>query len=111
MSFSRLPRRNLEQNCKGIVKEPFALLADPSAGLSRRACQASPVESTTLVVIAAIFLVYAALSRLLHGTPITAAIVFVGAGFAFGAEGLDWLHVTLGQHAVSVLAEATLVVV
>jgi len=69
------------------------------------------VDSSSLVVIAAVFLVYAALSRRLHGTSITAPMVFVVAGFVFGSEGLGWLHVSLGQHAVSTLAEATLVVV
>ena len=69
------------------------------------------MDSSTLVVVAAIFLVYALLSRRLRGTSITAPIVFVGAGFLFGAEWLGWLHVTLGQDAVSTLAEATLVVV
>ena len=69
------------------------------------------VDSSSLVVVAAVFLAYAALSRRLRGTSITAAIVFVAAGFLFGSEGLGWLHITLGQDAVSTLAEATLVVV
>jgi NhaP-type Na+/H+ or K+/H+ antiporter len=69
------------------------------------------VDSSSLVVIAGVFLAYAALSRRLHGSSITAPIVFVVAGFVFGVEGLGWLHVTFDQHAVSVLAEATLVVV
>ena len=62
-------------------------------------------------MVAAVFLAYAALSRRLHGTSITAPMVFVVAGFVFGTEGVDWLHVTLDQEAVSTLAEATLVVV
>jgi len=69
------------------------------------------MESSTLVVIAGILLAYAALSRRLVGTSLTAAIVFVGAGFLFGGEGLGWLHGSYGEHAISVLAEATLVVV
>jgi len=69
------------------------------------------MESSSLVVIAGIFLAYAACSRRLSGTSLTAAIVFVGAGFLFGTEGLDWLHGTYSEHAISVLAEATLVVV
>ena len=69
------------------------------------------VDSSSLVVVAGIFLTYAVFSRRLLGTWITAPIVFVGAGFVFGSEGLGWLHLTLGQHAVSMLAEATLVVV
>ena len=39
------------------------------------------VDSSTIVVFTAIFLVYATVSRRLRGTPITAPIVFVGAGF------------------------------
>lgn len=67
--------------------------------------------SSNLVVIAGVFLVYALLSRRLIGTPITAAIVFVGAGLLFSSEGLGWLHVGLDQQGVRILAEATLVVV
>jgi sodium/hydrogen antiporter len=69
------------------------------------------VDSSSLVVVAGVFLVYSVLSRRLRGTSITAPIVFVGAGFILGPECLGWLHVTLDQHAVSTLAEATLVVV
>jgi NhaP-type Na+/H+ or K+/H+ antiporter len=69
------------------------------------------MESSSLVVIAGIFLAYAAFSRRLAGTPLTAAMVFVGAGFAFGTEGFGWLHASYGEHAISVLAEATLVIV
>jgi NhaP-type Na+/H+ or K+/H+ antiporter len=69
------------------------------------------VESESLVVIAGVFLAYALLSRRLRGTSVTAPILFVGAGFVLSSESLGWLHVTLGQSAVSALAEATLVVV
>jgi NhaP-type Na+/H+ or K+/H+ antiporter len=69
------------------------------------------VDSSSLVVVAAVFLVYAVFSRRLQGTSVTVAMVFVGAGFAFGSEGLGWLHAEVGQDAVRALAEATLVVV
>src|SRR5262245_49945338 len=69
------------------------------------------MESSSLVVVAGVFLAYAACSRRIAGTPITAAIVFVAAGFVFGTEGLGWLHGSYGEHAISVLAEATLVIV
>ncbi len=69
------------------------------------------MDSQSLLIIATVFLAYAALSRRLDGTSITAAIVFVGAGFLAGPEVLGWLHVTFGQETVSALAEATLVVV
>jgi NhaP-type Na+/H+ or K+/H+ antiporter len=69
------------------------------------------VDSSTLVVVTAVFLAYATVSRRLRGTSITAPIVFVGAGFLCGSQGLEWMHLTLDQEAVSALAEATLVVV
>jgi NhaP-type Na+/H+ or K+/H+ antiporter len=64
-----------------------------------------------LVVISAVFLAYAAVSRRLQGTSLTAPIVFVGAGLLFGEEGFGWLEIGLDEHAVSWLAEATLAVV
>src|SRR4051794_25237188 len=67
------------------------------------------VDGTGFVVIAAVFLAYASVSRRLRPTSITAPIVFVGAGLLFGPEGLGWLEVS--SDAVSALAEATLVVV
>jgi NhaP-type Na+/H+ or K+/H+ antiporter len=69
------------------------------------------MESSSLVVIAGILLAYAAISRRIEGTSLTAAIFFVTAGFMVGAEGLGWLHGTYGDHAISILAEATLVIV
>jgi NhaP-type Na+/H+ or K+/H+ antiporter len=69
------------------------------------------MESASLVVIAGIFLAFAAVSRRLNGTSLTAAIVFVGAGFLFGTKGLDWIHGGYNEHSISVLAEATLVIV
>jgi sodium/hydrogen antiporter len=73
--------------------------------------EAARVNSSALVVVSAVFLGYAAISRRLHGTSLTAPIVFVGAGLLFGPHALGWLDVTLNQHGVSVLAEATLAVV
>jgi NhaP-type Na+/H+ or K+/H+ antiporter len=69
------------------------------------------MDSSSIVVLAAILLVYAAASRRLQGSSITAAIIFVVAGFVFGAGGFGWLHISLTQHAVSTLAEATLTIV
>jgi NhaP-type Na+/H+ or K+/H+ antiporter len=69
------------------------------------------MESSTLVVVAGIFLAYAVFSRRLSGTSLTSAIVFVVAGFLFGVEGLGWIHGHYNEHTISVLAEATLVVV
>ena len=69
------------------------------------------MNSSALVVVAAVFLGYAAVSRRLHGTSLTAPIVFVGAGLLFGPQALGWLDVTLDEQSVSTLAEATLAVV
>jgi NhaP-type Na+/H+ or K+/H+ antiporter len=69
------------------------------------------VDGSTLVVVTAVFLAYAAVSRRVRGTSVTAPIVFVGAGLLFGPEGVGWIHLALDETAVSALAEATLVVV
>jgi NhaP-type Na+/H+ or K+/H+ antiporter len=69
------------------------------------------VDSSALVVVAAVFLAYASMSRRLQGTPLTAPIVFVAAGFIFGPQLLGWLDLCVDEHAVSLLAEATLAVV
>jgi len=69
------------------------------------------VDSSSLVVVAAVFLVYAAVSRRVRGTSITAPIVFVGGGLLCGSEVLGWLRVSLDHAGVSALAEATLAVV
>ncbi|HTN79217.1 MAG TPA: cation:proton antiporter [Acidimicrobiales bacterium] len=69
------------------------------------------MDSQSLVVVAAILLVYAVLSRRLQGTSITAPMVFLVLGFVTGSEVLGWLDLTIGHDAISALAEATLVVV
>ena len=74
-------------------------------------CHAPGVDGTGLVVVAAIFLLYAALSHRLEGTSITAPMVFVGTGFLVGTAGLGWLDLGSDHHTVSALAEATLVIV
>jgi NhaP-type Na+/H+ or K+/H+ antiporter len=69
------------------------------------------MDSLSLVVVSAILVGWAAVSRRLRGTSLTAPMVFVGAGFLLGSAGLGWIDVGENQHAVSGLAEATLVVV
>jgi NhaP-type Na+/H+ or K+/H+ antiporter len=71
----------------------------------------SHVDASNLVLIAAVLLAYASVSRRLRGTSLTAPMVFVGAGFLLGGEGLGWLDLAVDEQAVSTLAEATLVVV
>jgi NhaP-type Na+/H+ or K+/H+ antiporter len=69
------------------------------------------VNGSGFVVVAAVFLAYAAVSRRLRPTPITAPMVFVGAGLLFGPEGLGWIGLDTSRDTVSILAEATLVIV
>ncbi|GAB3488486.1 cation:proton antiporter [Amycolatopsis cihanbeyliensis] len=66
---------------------------------------------TDLLVLAALLLGYGLVSGRLHGTAITAPMVFVTAGLVLGQGGLGWLSGTAGEGAVRVLAEATLVLV
>lgn len=62
----------------------------------------------SLLVIAATILVYAALSRWLATTVVSAAMVFVGVGLLAGPEGLGLLDLSVHSAPVRALAEATL---
>jgi NhaP-type Na+/H+ or K+/H+ antiporter len=64
-----------------------------------------------LAVVAAIVVVYAAVSRRLDRTPVTAAIFFVSCGLLFGNKGLGWVDLHVGSEAVRLLAEVTLTLV
>ncbi len=64
-----------------------------------------------LVTIALLVLAYAAVSRRLSGTAITAAMVFVAGGILASEEALGWLDPTIGSETVRWVAEATLTVV
>ena len=61
--------------------------------------------------MAAVVLGYAALSRRLDGTIVTAPMVFVTAGLVTGSEALGWLDLSIGSGEVRALAEATLTLV
>jgi len=63
------------------------------------------------MIVAALVLGYAVLSRRLEQTVLTAPILFVGAGLLVGNEGLGWLDLHIQSTAVRVLAEATLTLV
>ena len=64
-----------------------------------------------LVTVAVILLGFAAVSRRIDGTPLTAAMLFTGAGLVVGADALGLVDPeATGEH-VKVLAEATLAVV
>jgi sodium/hydrogen antiporter len=64
-----------------------------------------------LATLAAILLAYAAVSRRLDGTPVTAAIVFTTAGLLVGVDALGLVDPDPSGLAVKTLAEATLAVV
>jgi len=64
-----------------------------------------------LVAIALLVLAYAAFSRRLLQSVITAAMVFVAGGIVASTEVLGWLDPTIGSESVRWVAEATLTVV
>ena len=64
-----------------------------------------------LPTIAVIVLGFAAVSRLVEGTSVTAPMVFTLAGLAVGVKALDLVDTPVSGHAVKLLAEATLGVV
>ena len=69
------------------------------------------MSSWALATIAAVVLGYAAVSRRLERSVITAPMVFVVAGLVFGVNGLGWLDLAEGTTPVRLLAEVTLVLV
>ena len=64
-----------------------------------------------LVAIALLVLAYAAFSRRLLQSVVTAAMVFVAGGIVASTEVLGWLDPTIGSESVRWVAEATLTVV
>jgi NhaP-type Na+/H+ or K+/H+ antiporter len=69
------------------------------------------VSGSGLVAIALLVLAYAAFSRRLSGTVITAAMVFVAGGILASDEVLGWLDPAIESQTVRWIAEATLAVV
>ncbi len=64
-----------------------------------------------LVAVALLALVYAAVSRRLSGSVITAAMVFVAGGMLVSDDALGWLDPTIESESVRVIAEVTLTLV
>ena len=64
-----------------------------------------------LAVVALALIAFGVVSRRLEGTPLTAAIVFVGIGLLVGTQALDLLDTAPTGSSVKILAEATLTVV
>ena len=77
------------------------------SGVSRR----TRLGSSGLVAISLLVLAYAAFSRRLSGSVITAAMVFVAGGILVSDEALGWLDPATESETVSWVAEATLTVV
>jgi NhaP-type Na+/H+ or K+/H+ antiporter len=65
----------------------------------------------SLAIVALTLLGVAAISRLLSGTPVTPAMVFVAVGLLVGPEVLDEVDLESSSGTVQVLAEATLALV
>ena len=64
-----------------------------------------------LVAVALLALAYAAVSRRLSGSVITAAMVFVAGGMLVSDDALGWLDPTIESESVRVIAEVTLTLV
>jgi sodium/hydrogen antiporter len=69
------------------------------------------MDSWSLAVVAALVLAYAAVSRRLDRSVVSAAMVFVAGGLLFGPEALGWFDLGIESEGVRILAEATLTVV
>jgi sodium/hydrogen antiporter len=69
------------------------------------------VSDWLVPTIAVLVLAYAAVSRRLAATIVSAAMVFAGAGLLLGSGALDWLELEPGGESVRLLAEATLAIV
>ena len=69
------------------------------------------MHGADLVVVAALLLAYAAVSRRLVSSVITAPMVFVAGGLIGSAEALGWLELDIESSSVRAVAEATLTLV
>ena len=69
------------------------------------------MDSWSLAVVAAIVLGYAAVSRRLDRSVVSAAMLFVAGGLLAGPEVLGWFDLEIESEGVRLLAEATLTVV
>jgi NhaP-type Na+/H+ or K+/H+ antiporter len=64
-----------------------------------------------LATVAVVLLVFAAISRRIEGTPVTAPIFFTAAGLLVGTDALGLVDLTPSGETVKLLAEATLTLV
>jgi NhaP-type Na+/H+ or K+/H+ antiporter len=68
-------------------------------------------ELAAFAIITAGFLLYSLVSGRLHGTIVTAPLVFIVFGFVVGAGGLDVARIDLGHSGIHLIAELTLILV
>ncbi|MBH0129296.1 sodium:proton antiporter [Salinibacterium sp. NK8237] len=66
---------------------------------------------TELVIIAVVVFAFAMVSQRLSLSPVTAPMVFTAVGILLGTAGAQWFHLDLKSDVVSILVEATLVLV
>jgi NhaP-type Na+/H+ or K+/H+ antiporter len=69
------------------------------------------VKETDVLLLAGLILAYSLVSRRLEKTILSAPMLFLTAGLVVGADGLGWLHLSLNEGVLHVLAELTLVLV
>ena len=69
------------------------------------------MDLTSLAVVTGGLLLYSLVSGRLHGTMVTAPMVFVVAGFVVGAGGLGIASIDVGHAGIHVVAELTLILV
>jgi NhaP-type Na+/H+ or K+/H+ antiporter len=69
------------------------------------------VNETTLILAAALMLLYGAVSRVAERSVVTPPMVFMLAGVLFSSVGLDYVDVRPGNRAVELLAQIGLVIV
>ncbi|MFN3231924.1 MAG: cation:proton antiporter [Alphaproteobacteria bacterium] len=69
------------------------------------------MEISQFAIVAALLLAFALVSRRLENTIITPPMVFVVAGFLLGGDGLGLLDLDVGEEAIHLITELTLVLV
>src|SRR5712691_10579060 len=80
-------------------------------GTARRLTGLGSVVDWALATVAVTLLAFAAVSRRIEGTPITAPMLFTGAGLLLGVDALGLVDPAPTGETVKLLAEATLTVV
>ena len=69
------------------------------------------MDLISITIITGGLLLYSLISGRLHGTIVTAPLVFVIFGFAIGSGGLNVANVNVGHSAIHIIAEFTLILV